>query len=51
MQHARVQHGKALLTPAQVLLHLKAKVLPAVAQCGKGLLDARASVTAAIAAA
>jgi len=39
-----------LLTPAQVLLHLKAKVLPAVAQCGKGLLNAQASVTAAIAA-
>lgn len=51
MQHARVQHGKALLTPAQVLLHLKAKVLPAAAQCGKGLLDARQSVAAAIAAA
>ncbi|MDX8031541.1 S8 family serine peptidase [Lentzea sp. BCCO 10_0856] len=51
MQHARVQHGKLLLTPAQVLLHLKAKVLPAAAQCGKGLLDAHASVAAAIAAA
>ncbi|MET9632653.1 S8 family peptidase [Lentzea sp. NPDC006480] len=51
MQHARVQHGKALLTPAQVLLHLKAKVLPAAAQCGKGLLNAQASVAAAIAAA
>ncbi|MGW6444418.1 S8 family peptidase [Lentzea sp. NPDC055074] len=51
MQHARVQNGKALLTPAQVLLHLKAKVLPAAAQCGKGLLDARQSVAAAIAAA
>lgn len=51
MQHARVQQGKALLTPAQVLLHLKAKVLPAAAQCGKGLLDARQSVAAAIAAA
>lgn len=51
MQHARVQHGKPLLTPAQVLLHLKAKPLPAAAQCGKGLLDARASVAAAIAAA
>ncbi len=51
MQHARVQHGKLLLTPAQVTLHLKAKVLPAAAQCGKGLLDARASVAAAIAAA
>lgn len=50
MQHARVQHGKLLLTPAQVTLHLKAKVLPAAAQCGKGLLDARASVAAAIAA-
>jgi serine protease len=50
MQHARIQHGKPLLTPAQVLLHLKAKVLPAAAQCGKGLLDARGSVAAAIAA-
>ncbi|MCP2248489.1 S8 family serine peptidase [Lentzea aerocolonigenes] len=50
MQHARVQNGKALLTPAQVLLHLKAKVMPPAAQCGKGLLDARASVQAAIAA-
>ncbi|MEU0884431.1 S8 family peptidase [Lentzea sp. NPDC005914] len=50
MQHARVQHGKALLTPAQVLLHLKAKVLPAAAQCGKGLLNVQASVAAAIAA-
>jgi serine protease len=51
MQHARVQHGKALLPPAQVLLHLKAKLLPAVTQCDKGLVDARASVAAAIAAA
>ncbi|WP_112261668.1 S8 family peptidase [Lentzea terrae] len=51
MQHARVQHGKPLLTPAQVLVHLKAKPLPAAAQCGKGLLDARSSVAAAIAAA
>jgi serine protease len=50
MQHARVQHAKPLLTPAQVLLHLKAKALPPAAQCGKGLLDARASVAAAIAA-
>ena len=50
MQHARVQNGKALLTPAQVLPHLKAKVLPLVAQCGKGLLNAQASVAAAIAA-
>ncbi|HEX8869249.1 MAG TPA: S8 family serine peptidase [Lentzea sp.] len=50
MQHARAQAGKPFLTPAQVLLHLKAKVLPAVAQCGKGLLNAQASVTAAIAA-
>ncbi|MFC3896712.1 S8 family peptidase [Lentzea rhizosphaerae] len=51
MQHSRVQHAKALLTPPQVLLHLKAKPLPAAAQCGKGLLDARASVAAAVAAA
>jgi serine protease len=51
MQHARVQHGKPLLTPAQVFLHLKAKPMPAAAQCGKGLLDARGSVAAAIAAA
>ncbi|GAB2850521.1 S8 family peptidase [Lentzea nigeriaca] len=50
MQHARVQHGKPLLTPAQVLLHLKAMVLPPAAQCGKGLLDAQGSVAAAIAA-
>ncbi|WP_439656437.1 S8 family peptidase [Lentzea sp. HUAS TT2] len=50
MQHARVQQGKALLTPAQVLFYLKAKVLPAAAQCGKGLVDARQSVAAAIAA-
>ncbi|MEV6239415.1 S8 family peptidase [Lentzea sp. NPDC051838] len=50
MQHARVLNGKAPLTPSQVLLHLKAKVLPAAAQCGKGLLNAQASVTAAIAA-
>nr|WP_281252473.1 S8 family serine peptidase [Lentzea kentuckyensis] len=50
MQHARMQHLKALLTPAQVLLHLKAKVLPPALMCGKGLLDARASVAAAIAA-
>ncbi|WP_170176489.1 S8 family serine peptidase [Lentzea flaviverrucosa] len=51
MQHARVQQGKLSLTPAQVLLHLKAKVLPAATQCGKGLLDAQASVAAAMAAA
>jgi serine protease len=51
MQHARVQHGKALLTPAQVTVLLKAKVLPAALMCGKGLLDAQASVAAAIAAA
>lgn len=50
MQHARVQNFKALLTPAQVLVHLKAKVLPPALMCGKGLLDARASVAAAIAA-
>lgn len=50
MQHARLQHGKALLTPAQVTSTLKAKALPAAAMCGKGLLDARASVAAAIAA-
>ncbi|MFI6094074.1 S8 family serine peptidase [Lentzea sp. NPDC051213] len=51
MQHARVQHFKPLLTPAQVFVNLKATVHPVAGQCGKGRLDARASVAAAIAAA
>ncbi|MET9230723.1 S8 family peptidase [Lentzea sp. NPDC003310] len=50
MQHGRVQHGKALMTPAQVWMRLQAKPHPIAGQCGKGRLDARASVAAAIAA-
>jgi serine protease len=50
MQHARVQQGKAMFTPAQTWFYLKAKPHAVAGQCGKGMLDARASVAAAIAA-
>ncbi|NGY60771.1 S8 family serine peptidase [Lentzea sp. NEAU-D13] len=50
MQHARVQQGKAMFTPAQAWFYLKAKPHAVAGQCGKGRLDARASVAAAIAA-
>lgn len=50
MQHSRALAGKAFLTPNGVLAALKAKAMPAVAQCGIGLLNAQASVVAAISA-